>query len=222
MKRKYVLFVPVAAVTLWLNGMSGTTSVNAAGLQNASPQPALVYQDADREQDGQRATGVQDKKNTHVTANLEKEKQNINAIEHKNPKATQLSSVAKAKNTTKVTTVTPHPNVADTKNTTKVTTVTPHPNVADTKNATKAPKNTSLSKESGKTTVVDAATKEKRKQALAADYKNRQQNGETAKSRVDELNKQGKVASSANKVQDVQNEQKEKKTQKDEPVRKIS
>lgn len=192
MKRKYVLFVPVAAVTLWLNGMSGTTSVNAAGLQNASPQPALVYQDADREQDGQRATGVQDKKNTHVTANLEKEKQNINAIEHKNPQATQLSSVAKAKNTT------------------KVTTVTPHPNIADTKNVTKAPKTTSLSKESSKTTVVDAATKEKRKQALAADYKTRQQTGEYDKQAVKQPNKQNLK------------DQKDPKDPKDLKIKKVS
>lgn len=192
MKRKYVLFVPVAAVTLWLNGMSGTTSVNAAGLQNASPQPALVYQDADREQDGQRATGVQDKKNTHVTANLEKEKQNINAIEHKTPQATQLSSVAKAKNTT------------------KVTTVTPHSNVADTKNATKAPKSTSFSKESGKTTVVDAATKEKRKQALAADYKTRQQTGEYDKQAVKQPNKQNSK------------DQKDPKDPKDLKIKKVS
>ena len=95
MKRRYVLFVPVAAVTLWLNGVSGNTSVNAAGIQNAPQQPALVYQDAERDQNGQPAVAPQNEKKTTVAAKAKKEKQQFQATENKDNKAPQAYKAEK-------------------------------------------------------------------------------------------------------------------------------
>lgn len=163
MKRRYVLFVPVAAVTLWLNGIGGTTSVNAAGIQSASQQPALVYQEAERDQNGQPTVVSPNKKKANVTTNTTKAKQHVQAVNDKNSKASQVHKTDK------------------------------------------------------KTTTVDAATKEKRKQALAADYKTRQQTGEYTKQQVNQPKQQ---VNQPNK-QD-QKEQKDPKDQKAQKIQKVS
>lgn len=135
MKRRYVLFVPVAAVTLWLNGVSDTTAVNAAGLQTASQQPALVYQNPEYNQKKQPVVAPKKEKKTKVAAAVKtdkKEKTQLQAAAAKDKKAPQVHK------------------------------------------ATKKP------------VTVDAATKEKRKQALAADYKQRKESGEYDKPGVNQ------------------------------------